>query len=252
MNIKTIENEIAVITGASRGIGRDIALTFAKHGASLLLTCFKDNCALNAVAEEARSYGVKVITKLGDVSDQQFCASLLKECKDAYGDATILVNSAGTITRTKFEELEQAEWNRVLDVNLHGSYNMCRQFIPGMKEMNKGSVILLTSQMAFMPHPSASPSYEVSKAGITALVRHLAFQYAPYNVRINSLAPGSIDTDMPKSMSELAREKLRNGVPMKRLGEPEEVAQCALFLASGMSSYVTGTTIHVNGGSLMQ
>jgi len=121
-----------------------------------------------------------------------------------------------------------------------------------MKEMNKGSVILLTSQMAFMPHPSASPSYEVSKAGITALVRHLAFQYAPYNVRINSLAPGSIDTDMPKSMSELAREKLRNGVPMKRLGEPEEVAQCALFLASGMSSYVTGTTIHVNGGSLMQ
>ena len=105
--------------------------------------------------------------------------------------------------------------------------------------------------MAHTPHPSASPSYEVSKSGVTALTRHLAFKYAKYNICINNIAPGSIDTDLPKSMSKEARQKLKNAVPMKRLGEVEEVADCALFLASGMSSYITGSTIHINGGSLM-
>ena len=106
--------------------------------------------------------------------------------------------------------------------------------------------------MAHIPHPSASPSYEVSKAGLTALTRHLAYHYAPYNICINAIAPGSIDTDMPKSMSQEARRRLKNGVPMKRLGDPAEVGECAVFLASAMSNYVTGTTLHVNGGSLMQ
>mgnify|MGYP005646592375 FL=1 len=105
--------------------------------------------------------------------------------------------------------------------------------------------------MAHMPHPSASPSYEVSKSGVTALTRHLAFKYAKFNICVNNIAPGSIDTDLPKSMSKEARQKLKDAVPMKRLGETAEVADCALFLASQMSSYVTGSTLHVNGGSLI-
>jgi len=105
--------------------------------------------------------------------------------------------------------------------------------------------------MSHTPHPSASPSYEVSKSGMTALTRHLALKYAEFNVCVNNIAPGSIDTDLPKSMSKEARQKLRDAVPMQRLGETEEVASCALFLSSEMSSYVTGTTVHVNGGSLM-
>ena len=105
--------------------------------------------------------------------------------------------------------------------------------------------------MAHTPHPSASPSYEVSKSGLTALTRHIALKYAKYNVCVNNIAPGSIDTDLPKSMSNEARQRLKNAVPMLRLGDTEEVADCALFLASNMSSYITGSTIHVNGGSLM-
>ena len=244
--------QVAVITGASRGIGRDVALTFAREGASLVLVCLKDQNALAAVQQEAEVYGVKVITLLGDVSEVDFCESIYTACKEAFGIVDILVNCAGTITRAPFEELDLDDWHRVINVNLHGAFYMCRQFLPDMRKQKHGKVINMTSQMAHMPHPSASPSYEVSKGGLTALTRHLAYQYAAYNICINAIAPGSIDTDMPKSMTEAARERLRNGVPMKRLGEPEEVGECALFLASDMSNYVTGTTLHVNGGSLMK
>lgn len=246
-----LSNQIAVITGASRGIGRSIALTFAREGASLVLICLRDLAALKAVQAEAEAFGVDVITLLGDVSEVAFCEQIHQKTLERFSHVDILVNSAGTITREPFEELALKDWHRVIDVNLHGTFYMCRQFLPGMRLRRHGRVIILTSQMAHMPHPSASPNYEVSKAGLTALTRHLALQYAPHNVRINAIAPGSIDTDMPKSMTEEARERLRIAVPMKRLGEPEEVGDCALFLASEMSNYVTGSVLHVNGGSLM-
>ena len=252
MSAGKLTNQVAVITGASRGIGREIALTFAREGASLVLISLKAQTALAAVRQEAEELGAAVITLLGDVSDVAFCESTYNSATEAFGTVDILVNCAGTITRAPFEEVSFEEWHRVIDVNLHGAFYMCRQFLPDMRRRNRGKVINMTSQMAHMPHPSASPSYEVSKAGLTALTRHLANQYAPYNITINAIAPGSIDTDMPKSMSEEARERLRNGVPMRRLGEPEEVGECALFLASDMSNYVTGTTLHVNGGSLMK
>ena len=149
------------------------------------------------------------------------------------------------------EEMTLDEWHHVIDVNLHGAFYMCQVFLPGMRERNFGKLINITSQMAHIPHYSASPSYEVSKAGLTALTRHLALHYAKYNVCVNSIAPGSIDTDMPKSMSKEARKRLKNAVPMQRLGEPREVGECALFLASEKSNYITGATIHVNGGSLI-
>ena len=120
-----------------------------------------------------------------------------------------------------------------------------------MRRKKYGKIINLTSQMAYTPHPSASPSYEVSKSGMTALTRHLALKYAKYNICVNNIAPGSIDTDLPKSMSNEARQRLKDAIPMQRLGDVEEVADCALFLASKMSSYITGNTIHVNGGSLI-
>ncbi|MBT4131053.1 MAG: 3-oxoacyl-ACP reductase FabG [Gammaproteobacteria bacterium] len=252
MSEAKLSGQVAVITGASRGIGRDVALTFAREGASLVLVCLRDQKALTAVQQEVEAYGARVIALIGDVSEVVFCESVYSASKEAFGVADILVNCAGTITRAPFEEMSLEDWHRVIDVNLHGAFYMCRQFIPDMRAQKHGKVINMTSQMAHMPHPSASPSYEVSKAGLTALTRHLAYQYAPYNICVNAIAPGSIDTDMPKSMTETARERLRNGVPMKRLGEPEEVGECALFLASDMSNYVTGTTLHVNGGSLMK
>lgn len=248
---KMLQKKVAVITGASRGIGRDIAMSFAREGASLVLICLEDEDQLAIVREKTKQIGAKTVSMNGDVSTIEFCESIFQKTMSRFSRADILVNCAGTITRSLVEEMTLKEWHRVIDVNLHGAFYMCRMFLPSMREQQYGKVINITSQMAHIPHPSASPSYEVSKAGLAALTRHLALQYAKYNVCVNAIAPGSIDTDMPKSMSQEARLRLKNAVPMKRLGEPEEVGECALFLASEMSNYVTGATLHVNGGSLM-
>ena len=252
MKEKMLKNKISVITGASRGIGRDIALSYAREGASLMLICLEDEERLAEVQREVERLGVKSVSMTGDVSEIEFCETVHGETIMQLGSADILVNCAGTITRSLVEEMTLEEWHRVIDVNLHGAFYMSRMFLPGMREKNYGKVINITSQMAHMPHLNASPSYEVSKAGLTALTRHLALQYAKYNVCVNAIAPGSINTDMPKSMTPEARQRLKNAVPLKRLGEPEELGECALFLASKMSNYITGTTLHVNGGSLMQ
>jgi 3-oxoacyl-[acyl-carrier protein] reductase len=251
MKDKMLKNKISVITGASRGIGREIALSYAREGASLMLVCLEDEERMNEVHMEIKRLGAKSIGMTGDVSEIEFCETVYAEAKRQFGSVDILVNCAGTITRSMVEEMTLEEWHRVIDVNLHGAFYMCRMVLPGMRDRNYGKVINITSQMAHIPHPSASPSYEVSKAGLTALTKHLALQYAKYNVCVNSIAPGSIDTDMPKSMSKEDRQRLKNAVPLKRLGKTEELADCALFLASNMSNYITGTTLHVNGGSLM-
>jgi len=246
-----LNNKIAIITGASRGIGKGIALAFARNGASLAITCLQDEESLDAVKKEAESLGAKVVSMVGDVASNDFCDEFVSQTMKVFGVVDILVNSAGTITRSATEEMSNEEWHRVIDVNLHSALYLCRNILPIMRQKKYGKIINLTSQMAHTPHPSASPSYEVSKSGMTALTRHLALEYAKFNICVNNIAPGSIDTDLPKSMSKEARQKLKDAVPMQRLGDVDEVADCALFLASDMSSYVTGSTLHVNGGSLI-
>lgn len=246
-----LQNKIAIITGASRGIGKSIALAFARNGASLVLTCLQDKEALNLVKAEAESLGAHVINIMGDVASNEFCDEVVFQALEAFGTVDILVNCAGTITRSVTEDMSNEEWHRVINVNLHSALYLCRNILPIMRQKKYGKIINLTSQMAHTPHPSASPSYEVSKSGVMALTRHLALEYAKFNICVNNIAPGSIDTDLPKSMSKEARQKLKDAIPMQRLGDIDEVADCALFLASDMSSYVTGSTIHINGGSLI-
>lgn len=246
-----LHNKIAIITGASRGIGRSIALNFAHNGASLVLVCLSDKKALKSVEDEAVLLGAKVVSLMGDVSSANFCNKVVSRAIKAFGTIDVLVNCAGTITRSVTERMSVEEWQNVLNVNLSGALYLSQGVLPVMRVNGEGRIINLTSQMAHTPHPSASPSYEVSKSGLTALTRHLALEYAKFNVCVNNIAPGSIDTDLPKSMSSEERQKLKDAIPMQRLGEVDEVASCALFLASSMSSYVTGSTLHVNGGSLI-
>ena len=246
-----LHNKIAIITGASRGIGRSIALTFARNGASLFLTCLQDEDNLNLVKFEAEALGAKVLTIVGDVASNKFCTEIASKAIEDFGTVDILINCAGTITRSVTEEMRIEEWHHVINVNLHGTLYLSREVLPIMRKKAYGKIINITSQMAHMPHPSASPSYEVSKSGVSALTRHLAFEYAKFNICVNNIAPGSIDTDLPKSMTSEQRQKLKNAVPMNRLGTPEEVAESALFLASNMSNYITGATLHINGGSLI-
>jgi len=245
-----LKGKTAIITGGSRGIGRAIAERFAEHGARLVLVAREEEDLVDTATFIA-SRGGTAKTLTADVAVMDTARNAVALAREFGPNIDILVNCAGIITRTPFEQLSDAEWRSVLDVNLHGTFYFCQAVLPSMREVGQGRVINITSQMAKLPHPAASPSYEVSKAGMVALTRHLAYQYAPHNVLVNAIAPGSINTSLPKSMTEEARAKLKSGIPMKRLGEPEEVADAALFLASDLSSYITGEVLDVNGGSLM-
>jgi len=245
-----LKDKVAIITGGSRGIGRAIAQKFAENGASLLLVALHEDRLLKA-KQEICQMGVKVEILYGDIAKADFSQTILARALDIFGTIDILVNCAGTITRTPVKDLTLDEWHRVIDVNLNGTFYLSQAVLPIMCRKNHGKIINITSQMAKIPHPSASPSYEVSKAGMIALTRHLAFHYAKYNICVNAIAPGSIDTDLPKSMSPEARQRLKNAIPLKRLGDPLEVGSLALFLASDDSNYITGATINISGGSLM-
>jgi len=248
--MKLLKNKVAIVTGGSRGLGKAIALKFAYHGASLILVATNQD-RLNQAAEEVRNRGAKAEIVAGDIAKPAFSEEIVKVTLDHFGQIDVLVNCAGVITRTPVEKLPLEDWYRVIDVNLHGTFHACRAVLPFMRRQASGKIINMTSQMAKLPHPSASPSYEVSKAGQIALTRHLAYHYAQYNICINAIAPGSINTDLPKSMNPEARERLRSAIPLRRLGEPDEVADCALFLATSLSDYITGETIDINGGTLM-
>lgn len=245
-----LKKRAAIITGGSRGIGRAIAQKFAEHGASLLLVALHEERLLQA-KQEISKLGVKVDILDGDIAEPDFSQKILHRALDQFGTVDILVNCAGTITRSPVTTLTLEDWHRVINVNLSGTFYLSQAVLPVMSEKNKGKIINITSQMAKMPHPSASPSYEVSKAGMIALTRHLAYHYAKYNICVNAIAPGSIDTDLPKSMSPEARQRLKNAIPLQRLGDPLEVGSLALFLASDDSNYITGATVNISGGSLM-
>lgn len=248
--MKVLENKIAIVTGASRGIGKAIAACFAANGAKLVIVSLHPENLEIARVELSRNAG-ELMSIAGDVADPEFAQRVVSETKDRFGSPDVLVNCAGIITRAPMSELSLEDWRRVIDVNLNGAFYMMRAVLPGMVEKNAGKIINITSQMARLPHPGASPNYEVSKAGLTALTRHAAYHYAKYGICVNAIAPGSIDTDLPKSMSEEARQKIKNGIPMRRLGDPEEVGALAVFLASDKSDYITGSTLDINGGSLM-
>jgi 3-oxoacyl-[acyl-carrier protein] reductase len=242
---------VAIVTGASRGIGRAVAKAYCTAGSKVVLVALHDE-KLDEAEQEMRISGADVRQVCGDVAEPETSQRAVDAALALGGSVDVLVNCAGTISREDLENTSDESWSRILDVNLTGSFYHCRAVLPHMRERRRGKIINVTSQMAFLAHPSASPSYEVSKAGLTALTRHIALHYAKSGICANAIAPGSIDTDLPKSMSDEARAKLKAAIPLLRLGEATEVADLALFLASDCSNYITGQTIAITGGSLMR
>ena len=245
-----LEKKVAIVTGASRGLGRAIAEKFAVNGANLVLVALHED-GLRNVADVISQLGGSASILAGDIAIPETSQLAFQMALDNHGGVDILVNNVGTISREPVEELSVDSWQRVIDANLNGTFHMSRAVLPYMREQARGKIINMSSQMAKIPHPSAAPSYEVSKSGVVALTRHLAYHYARFNICVNAIAPGSIDTDLPKSMTPAQRQKLKDAVPMRRLGDPEEVADCAFFLASTMSDYLTGEVIDINGGTVM-
>ena len=248
--MQLLENKTCIISGASRGIGQAIAKLFYNNGANVAL-CSRSLDGLGDGFEDLFGDTSRVFCSSIDVSQKDQCQVFVEAVKEKFGGIDVLINCAGIITREPTLELSQEIWQKVLDTNLNGTFYMSQLVLQDMQKKKTGSIVNIASQMAHMPHPGAAPSYECSKAAIIALTRHLALEFGQDNVRVNAISPGSIETGLQKDMPQDVWQEIKKNIPLGRLGHVDEAAQTALFLASDMSSYTTGSVLYVTGGSLM-
>jgi len=245
-----LQNQIAIVTGATRGIGKSIALTLAKQGACLVINGNREDL-LNELALEVENLGKKCLVQVGDISDPTIATKIVKKTIDAFGRIDILVNNAGINKRIPTLEMTLDDWQRVMDVNLNGTLHCCRGVLPLMIEQKYGKIVNVSSSTAKTPHRNASPSYGASKAGVNYLTQHLALEMAKHNIYVNAVCPGPIETDMSTQWTEEYRQQVLSRIPLGKLGMPQNVADAVLFLASSMSDFITGETININGGTYM-
>ena len=240
-----LRGKTVLISGASRGIGRAIAMKFAEHGAFVGInynSSEKDAKQVLKIIEDKNGRGILLKGDIANIRDvESMVTTFVKEAPHI----DILVNNAGIYVRNKFKDLPLESWRRVLDVNLNGCYNLCKYSLPFIPE--GGRIIFISSQLAFKGSAHGA-DYATSKAGMLGLMRSLALELAPRKILVNAVAPGTIDTDIIAHYTKEMRKKREAEIPLGRLGKPEEVANVCLFLASHLSSYITGETINVNGG----
>ncbi|MCD6512436.1 MAG: 3-oxoacyl-ACP reductase FabG [Thermoplasmata archaeon] len=243
-----LEGKKAIITGASRGIGRAIAIKFAENGAFVGINYIRNREKAEEVLEEVRKYGEGILLE-GNVSDYNDARKIVEKFVEVAGRIDILVNNAGIYERKKFYELDESSWDKTIKNNLKSCYIMSKLCLDYMSEGSK--IIFISSQLA-LKGSSHGADYAASKAGILGLMRSLAIELAPLKINVNAVAPGTIDTDLIASYSEEDRKKREKEIPLGRIGSPEDIANACLFLASSMSDYVTGETLNVNGGLYIQ
>lgn len=232
----------AIITGASRGIGKATAILFAKNGAKVGINYLKSDVEAKEVLKEVKKFSDGILIK-GDVSKFNEAKKIVEKFVSKFGGIDILVNNAGIYNRKNFEELSEKEWDETIKINLKSSFNMCKCCLPYME---KGKIIFISSQLA-LRGSSHGAHYSASKSGMLGFMKSLAIELAP-DINVNAIAPGIIDTDIIANYSEEERKRRENEIPLKRIGSPEDVANVCLFLASDLANYITGETINVNGG----
>ncbi len=243
-----LKGKAAIVTGSSRGIGRDIALAFAENGADVVIHGTREQPDLR---DHIRATGVRCECVAGDIGDYSTAERLTTACLDAFGRIDVLVNNAGVNSRTPFADLSLEEWERVLRTNLTGAFCTCKCVVPHMLRQRSGCIINLSSSAGKTAHPNATLPYGVSKAGINSLTQKLAWDLAPFGIRVNAICPGPIETDMTRQWAPEYREEVLKSIPVRRLGCGADVANVAVFLASDMSTFIVGESINVNGGKYM-
>ena len=241
-----LENKVALITGAARGIGKQIALSFAKEGCNIAFTDLELNEAAQATRDEIAALGVKVQFYASNAADFEAAHQVVEQVVADFGHLDILVNNAGITRDTLLMRMTEQQWDLVLQVNLKSAFNFTHAVTPVMMRQRGGSIISLSSIVGINGN-AGQANYAASKAGIIALTKSFAKELGGRGIRANAIAPGFILTDMTKALSEETLKQFVTMIPMKRGGEPEEVAKVALFLASDLSSYVSGQVIQVNG-----
>ena len=246
-----LANAVAVVTGAASGIGEAVARLYAKEGASVVLVHRDDAEIADKIVQEIRTTGGRAIAVAADVRDEQAVARVFDQARDAFGDPTLLVNSAGVdAAGINVADMKLEQWENVLRTNLTGPFLFCRAFVRGLAKSKKpGRIVNISSVHENIPRAGAA-DYDASKGGLRNLTRTLALELAPVGITVNNLAPGMVLTPMNQEAID-DPEKLKEqvaSIPLKRAASPEEVAELALYLASDAAAYATGATFTLDGG----
>lgn len=244
-----LKGQIALVTGASRGIGRTIALELGKEGAKVVgtATTAEGAAGIQKALDAAQIDGWGAVL---NVTDAAACDALVGEIEKKYGAISVLVNNAG-ITRDNLAlRMKDEEWDAVIETNLKAVFRLSKAVMRGMMKARYGRIVNITSVVGSSGNPGQA-NYAAAKAGVAGMSRALARELGSRNITVNCVAPGFIDTDMTRTLPDAQRDSLLGQIPMGRLGHPDEVAAAVVFLASQRAGYITGTTLHVNGGMYM-
>ena len=247
--MKLLENKIALITGASRGIGKGIALKFAEQGANIAFTYLSSVEKAQQLEKELQAFGVKAKGYCSDAADFKAAEELVNAVVADFGTVDVLVNNAGITRDTLLMRMSEEQWDEVMNANLKSVFNLTKAIQKPMLKQRKGSIVNMSSVVGVKGN-AGQANYAASKAGIIGFTKSVALELGSRNIRSNAIAPGFIETEMTAALDQKVMEDWRAGIPLKRGGTPEDVANAALFLASDMSAYVTGQVMNVCGGML--
>ena len=245
-----IEGKIAFVTGASRGIGRAIALTLAEAGADVVVNYAGNAAAAEEVAAEIRKMGRRALILQGDVSQTEAAASMLDAVVAEFGRCDILVNNAGITRDGLLMRMKEEDWDAVLDTNLKGVFNCTKAALKYMMKQRSGKIVNIASVVGIMGN-AGQANYAAAKAGCIGFTKSVAKEVASRGITVNAVAPGLIATDMTSVLPDKVIEEMAAGIPLKRAGQPVDVAKAVLFLVSDDAAYITGQTLNVDGGMVM-
>jgi 3-oxoacyl-[acyl-carrier protein] reductase len=239
--------KVAIVTGGTRGIGRSIVIALANEGVDIAFTYVKNKSLADSLVEEVSKTGGRAVPIQMDVRDHEGSKTLVEKVKEEFGRLDILVNNAGITRDRTLMMMSKEDWAEVIDTDLTGVFNTTRACIITFLKQKSGNIVNISSIGGIHPLPG-QVNYSAAKAGVIGFTKSLAKEVAPYNIRVNAVAPGFIETDMTESLNEKYRERLLEVIPVGRFGTAEEVARVVIFLVSDRSQYITGQVVQIDGG----